>query len=977
MSTQSKRARRRVNHNLVTADVMELERRQMLAADAGVAAIVAEQTSAPVIASGANTMTESGANAQSPMMGSRTVVFIDSEVVDPSAIADALPQDAMMIVLNSGAEPLQQITASLAALGDVESLHIISHGQAGAIRLGGTLIDSQQLHANRQMLSQWRNAMTPQADILLYGCDVAASTAGRNFVDKFAEYTGMSTAASNDATGNSSKGGDWQFEYRAGDVDTRVALSDAFTQSYAFTLPITVYAAGETGEESMSLQIDGVTVKTWENVGGNAKERKFETFTYEHSSPVTADRVRVVFNNDYYDPGIKDRNLYIDRIEIDGTKFETEDKSVLSTGTWTQELGIVPGFRASEALHAEGYMQFSSQGASTPDGQDAMGEVRSIDGTGNNLLNPEWGSTGEMFLRIAPEAYEDGVSSLAGSNRPSPREISNALVAQSPDTPSNSLQLSSLMQFWGQFIDHDLDLTPSPRSGGIRANIAVPTGDSSFDPQGTGTQTIAFTRSNIDPATGTGVHNPAQQINGITAWIDASMVYGSDQATANSLRSFSGGKMKTSAGDLLPVDANGNFLAGDIRVNENIALTALQVLFVREHNRWADHYLAENPSWSDERVYQAAREMVIAEIQAITYNEFLPTLLGEQAMGPYRGYDPTVNPNIANEFATAAYRFGHSLISDDFDFFDDDGNEIRERVLLKDAFFNPNLVKEFGIDTVLKYTTSSQAQEIDTQIVDSLRNFLFGNPGSGGLDLASLNIQRGRDHGLADYNTTREAYGLARVSSFAEITSNVELQQKLEQLYGSVDNIDLWVGGLAEDHAPGSAVGELVQTIVADQFYRVRAGDRFWYENSLSAEKLALVRGTSMADIIAKNTTLRNLQDNVFVMRASISGTVFVDSNRDGDLDRRERGQSGLAVELLNSDGEVISVQTTDKSGRYQFANIEQIGKYQVRVTQVSKYQLTTPRIVDVTIAQGDTNITDLDFGLRNKVWFPKFLKFT
>src|SRR5205085_257967 len=156
------------------------------------------------------------------------------------------------------------------------------------------------------------------------------------------------------------------------------------------------------------------------------------------------------------------------------------------------------------------------------------------------------------------------------------------------------------------------------------------------------------------------------------------------------------------------------------------------------------------------------------------------------------------------------------------------GLPVRDGVELSQAFFNPALLKQTGIDNILKYAASTQAQELDNQIVDSLRNFLFGEPGQGGLDLASLNIQRGRDHGLADYNATRQAYGLPKVTSFSQISSDPNVQQTLKTLYGSVDNIDLWVGVLAEDHAPGSSVGQLGKTIIADQFQRLRDGDRFW-----------------------------------------------------------------------------------------------------------------------------------------------------
>ena len=156
------------------------------------------------------------------------------------------------------------------------------------------------------------------------------------------------------------------------------------------------------------------------------------------------------------------------------------------------------------------------------------------------------------------------------------------------------------------------------------------------------------------------------------------------------------------------------------------------------------------------------------------------------------------------------------------------------------------------------------AQEIDTLVVDDVRNFLFGPPGAGGFDLASLNIQRGRDHGLPDYNQVRQDMGLEPVASFDEITSDPEVAAALEELYGDVNNVDVWVGALAEDHVAGSSLGELNQTILVDQFERIRDGDRLWYQNVLSGEGLRRVENTSLADVIERNTEIDGLQDNVF-----------------------------------------------------------------------------------------------------------------
>jgi peroxidase len=586
-------------------------------------------------------------------------------------------------------------------------------------------------------------------------------------------------------------------------------------------------------------------------------------------------------------------------------------------------------------------------------------DIRSFDGTGNNLIKPEWGSTNEAFLRIAAAEYADGKSAPAGADRASARAISNLVSAQTTDA-TDERGLSAFIYAWGQFLDHDLDLTPTGTAG-ESFPITIPKGDSSFDPQGTGTKTMALTRSLFDPSTG--ATNARQQINEITAFVDGSMVYGSSLKAANALRSFVGGRLQTSAGNLLPIK-DGAYVAGDVRVIENPELTSMHTLFMREHNRQADKLAARNPTWSDEKIYQEARRIVIGEIQAITYNEFLPALIGSQAIRPYRGYNPEVNPGIANEFATAAYRLGHSMLGSDIEFLDNDGNELRDPVGLRDAFFNVSLVADNGIDGILKYLASDNANKTDTQIVDDIRNFLFGPPGSGGLDLASLNIQRGRDHGLADYNAVRKAYGLPQVRTFADITRNVELQNALKAAYGDVNNIDLWVGGLAEDHAPGAAVGPTFQRIIAEQFTRTRDGDRFWYERDLKGATLEQVRRTTLSSIIRENTTTKNLQNNIFFFRTSIEGRAFEDVNRNGRLDGREKALANVSVSLVDQDGKVVSTTRTNQQGVYRFENIS-LGVYRVVKGTTSSAASTTPSTREVAVTRG-MELKNVDLALTS-----------
>ena len=255
-------------------------------------------------------------------------------------------------------------------------------------------------------------------------------------------------------------------------------------------------------------------------------------------------------------------------------------------------------------------------------------------------------------------------------------------------------------------------------------------------------------------------------------------------------------------------------------------------------------------------------------MQIITYEEFLPLVLGTD-LDPYSGYDDTVNAGIANEFSTAAYRFGHTMLSPEIQRFSNDGTDMGSISLL-DNFFNPSLVTDEGIDSLLLGLASQTAQEVDTKLIDDVRNFLFGPPGAGGFDLASLNIQRGRDHGLAGINDVRESLGLTRYDSFLDLTGgDTELAAAFASVYDTVDDVDLWIGGLAEAQVNGGLLGETFNTIVADQFLRLRDGDRFFYQNDLEHLQLldADIANTRLSDIIRRNSSITSIQDNAFIAK--------------------------------------------------------------------------------------------------------------
>lgn len=528
---------------------------------------------------------------------------------------------------------------------------------------------------------------------------------------------------------------------------------------------------------------------------------------------------------------------------------------------------------------------------------------RSIDGSGNNLSNPTWGAANTPLLRLTPSTYQDGYNSprsLASDGiapLPNPRDISNTVVRQDNRSLPSPLHLSDWLFQWGQFIDHDLDLN-EPAKGTPASNIPInpidiATGlpDPLYSPMG-----IPFTRNEALAGTGTGIGNPRQQINLLTSYIDGSQVYGSSQAVADQLRTFSGGKLKSqilNGEELLPLKTQANvpaanplglpddrlFAGGDPRPNEQIGLMAVHTLLLREHNRLATELktrleggdsaliqaLMDTGLNEDEFLYQSARKGVGAQIQVITYQEFLPLLIGTDGLSPYLGYDPTVNAGISNEFANAAFRFGHTTLSPSL-LRTDENHQILQSILLADAFFNTQNVIDRGVDSLLIGLASQKSQAFDPFIVDSVRNFLFPSA-SGGSDLAAVNIARGREVGIGTLNQVRSALGLIPYSSFADINPDPEIIARLSAIYASVEDIDLWVGGLAEMPVSTNALlGETFRYIIADQFTRLRDGDRFFYLHDLNDLQLLdpNIAETTLSQLITRNSTINTMQANAF-----------------------------------------------------------------------------------------------------------------
>ncbi|MEM9436528.1 MAG: peroxidase family protein [Pseudomonadota bacterium] len=508
----------------------------------------------------------------------------------------------------------------------------------------------------------------------------------------------------------------------------------------------------------------------------------------------------------------------------------------------------------------------------------------------------------EQMPRLTEARYADGLGELYAQT--DPMEVARKVFAQDGDMP-NSAGLSTLFTTWGQFLDHDLSLTPEDEDD---AHIAVD----------------GFVRdvSRSEALDGTGETSAREFGNAITWQIDGSQIYGSNDVREADVRSFEGGKLKmiddpTSTHGLLPLateetvmagDTSGDdavFLAGDIRASENPNLLSLHTLFAREHNYWAERLAEEHPDWTDQDLFEVARSIVEYELQAITYDEWLPHLLGN-AVPEDIPYDPDVDGQVSLEFSTAAFRFGHTMVSGHMPRLNEDGSIFGEGHLeLLDTFFNPEPVKEGGIDGLLRGQAALHAQELDTKVIDDLNFFLATADGLSGFSLPALNLVRGADHGMGSYLDVRaQLLGDIDLSAidpndFSVITSDPSVQEELASVYDTVFDVDLWVGGLAEDKADGAQTGPTFTFILSDQFYRTAAADQSFGELDprLSDGLLQDVKDSGLQDVILRNTEIDHLQDDPFkTAPRELTFLALIEGTADGD---------DIALTAVETDGDV------------------------------------------------------------------------
>jgi Ca2+-binding RTX toxin-like protein len=167
---------------------------------------------------------------------SATLVVVDSTVKDYQGLVDSVSPDTEVIVLNPAQNGLEQITAALAHHRNLRSLHILSHGETGSLRLGNGWVTAEVLERYAHQLQTWVKAIATDATILLYGCRVAADAVGQAFVQRFSQLTGVAIAASTTLTGSQALGGDWRLEFTTGADSAALAFASEAMAAYAHVL---------------------------------------------------------------------------------------------------------------------------------------------------------------------------------------------------------------------------------------------------------------------------------------------------------------------------------------------------------------------------------------------------------------------------------------------------------------------------------------------------------------------------------------------------------------------------------------------------------------------------------------------------------------------------------------------------------------------------------------------------------------------
>jgi len=563
---------------------------------------------------------------------------------------------------------------------------------------------------------------------------------------------------------------------------------------------------------------------------------------------------------------------------------------------------------------------------------------RSLDGSCNNIENPWWGKAGTPFRRWMSADYSDEFKlndprvSIDGSELPNARALACNLNADKHEIEE---RVSHLFMQWGQLVNHDITSLSITREDDPDQSICrtctrtqkclpimIESNTTCNCVKTMKHNCIEFTRSSASFGDVTCKLGQREQINMQTAFLDASHIYGTSSEENEKLRDKNGrGLMEVQQRsdnhneDLLPASKKKRpsdcldfrpdtkcFVSGDDRVNQNPVLMSMHTITVREHNRIARILAQRNPTWGDLTIFQETRRIVIAQIQHITYNEYLPILLGSQAMETFllnsgtgsaklKLYDPKFDPRVSNEYSASAGRFGHSMIRTDYSRLNSEYKSEAKSFALRNSYFRANEIynkEEGGLESIIRGMLHDPLMAVDRWFSTEITQHLFETKNKKSqpfhFDLVAININRGRDHGIPSYVKFRDFCGLSPIKTWADmrlVLSN-DVVDIYQQFFRHVEDVDLFVASVSEQKLDDALVGPTLACLLGIQYQATKFGDRFWYETAelpsdFTHGQLRELRKSSLSKLLCRNMNETPTIQPIAFLSANMEGNERVD----------------------------------------------------------------------------------------------------
>ena len=499
---------------------------------------------------------------------------------------------------------------------------------------------------------------------------------------------------------------------------------------------------------------------------------------------------------------------------------------------------------------------------------DAQEKWRTADGTYNDLEHPRMGCAGARFGRNIPleNAWPEPEPRLL---EPSPRVVSNRLLAREKFVPAPSLNL--LAAAWIQFMVHDwFDHGPPENRNAFRVPLDKERGDSWHE------DPMLIRRTPPDRTRIPGAdEGPPTYVNTGSHWWDASQIYGNSEKALHELR-FGDGLPREDEGklllvdkqqrELLPKDARTRQEKSGVTTNWWLGLSLVHTLFAREHNAIAEQLRKDHPDWSGEALFQTARLINTALLAKIHTVEWTPAVLGHPTLRAameshwwgmlhtrpitrvlkrfirseaLRGLPGSRTEHFGVPFAlteefVSVYRM-HSMMPDTFRRYRVEDGSYVDEVNMQDIIGPVAGADSKGGLTEEDLCYSFGINHPGALVLHNYPEFLrhLRSKDSNGqeslIDLAAIDVMRDRERGVPRYNDFRKLMHLKPVRSFEELTRNGVWARQLREVYGDIDRVDLQVGMLAEDKRPqGFGISETAFRVFVLMASRRLTSDRFF-----------------------------------------------------------------------------------------------------------------------------------------------------